>query len=132
MNTTATLLVQLERDRCEAMIQGDAARLAQLMHPDLFHVHAKGNVEHYDSYVGSALLKSTFTSLRRFDDLQVRVFGNAALMTGRQLAESVRKATGEHVRIDSMVTQVWALDGERWRQLSYQTTPIEMTVTPAA
>ena len=130
MTTIATLLVQLEQDRCRALLTANGERLKQLMHPDLFHVHARGNVEDFDSYTGSALLKSSYTTLQRFEDLSVRVFGDAALMTGRQLAISSRKATGEQVYIDSMVTQVWARNGERWQQLSYQTTPTEMTVTP--
>ena len=132
MNSIATLLVQLEKDRCQALLAGDAERLKQLMHPELFHVHARGNVEDFEAYTGTATLKSSYTTLQRFDDLKVHVFGGAALMTGRQLAISSRKATGEQVYIDSMVTQVWARNGERWQQRSYQTTPSEMTVTPPA
>jgi ketosteroid isomerase-like protein len=129
MNPIATLLVQLEHERCHALLAGDGERLKQLMHPDLFHVHARGSVENFEAYTVTSVLKSSYTTLRRFDDLQVHVFGDAALMTGRQLAISSRKATGERVYIDSMVTQVWARNGERWQQLSYQTTPSEMTVT---
>ncbi len=130
MNPDAALLLQCELDRCQALLDGDVERLRQLLHPGLFHVHAKGNVEDFDGYVGSVLAKSEFRVLRRFDDLHVRVFGDTAVMTGRQLAESVRRATGDHVRIESMVTQVWVREGAHWRQLSYQTTPMEMTVTP--
>jgi hypothetical protein len=132
MNPDAALLLQRELDRCQAILDGDLERLRQLLHPHLFHVHAKGNVEDFDSYLGSVLAKSEFRVLRRFDDLQVRVFGDTALMTGRQLTENVRRVTREHVRIDAMVTQVWIRNGAQWRQLSYQTTPIEMTVTPEA
>lgn len=129
MNTTESLLVQLERGRCQALLAGDQRRLKELMHADLFHVHARGNVESFESYTGSGALKSNYTVLQRFDDLRVQVFGDAALMTGRQLAVSSRKATGERVHIDSMVTQVWVRSDSGWQQLSYQTTPIELTVT---
>lgn len=132
VNPIATVLLQLEQDRCRALLTGDGERLKQLMHPELFHVHARGNVEDFETYIGIGALKSNYTTLQRFDDLKVRVFGDAALMTGRQLAISSRKATGESVYIDSMVTQVWARNGERWQQLSYQTTPTEMTITPAS
>ena len=40
MNTVPSLLMQLEQDRCQALLAGDGVRLKQLMHPDLFHVHA--------------------------------------------------------------------------------------------
>jgi ketosteroid isomerase-like protein len=131
VNAVTRLLLQLDRDRCQALVAGDHDRLRQILHPDLFHVHARGTVEDCEHYLDS-LSQRTFAIVQRFDDLKVRDFGNTAFMSGRQLAESVRRATGERVRIDSMVTQVWTLEGDRWRQLSYQTTPIEMTVTPAS
>ena len=53
MNSIATLLVQLEQDRCQALLAGTAERLKQLMHPELFHVHARGNVEDFKAYTGT-------------------------------------------------------------------------------
>ncbi|HYF19802.1 MAG TPA: nuclear transport factor 2 family protein [Ramlibacter sp.] len=132
MNAIAPLLIRLEEERCHALLTGDAERLKALMHPGLFHVHASANVEDFEAYTGTATLKSLYSQLRRFDDLKVQVLGDTALMTGRQLAVSSRRASGEQVYIDSMVTQVWVRNGEHWQQLSYQTTPREMKITPAA
>jgi hypothetical protein len=114
------------------MVAGDRARLMELLHRDLIHVHAKGQVDGYDSYFASGGFNVDYKNVQRFDDLSVRVLGSAALMTGRQLLEAVRKATGEKVRIDSFVTQCWVLEGTRWQQISFQTTPREMTVSPAS
>jgi ketosteroid isomerase-like protein len=124
-------LVHLEQERCAAMMAGDRERLKQLLHPDLIHVHAKGQVDSFDSYFASGGFKVDYTRVERFDDLRIRVFGDAALMTGRQLLEAVRKTSGEHVRIDSQVIQVWARNGTRWRQIAFQTTPTDMSVAPA-
>jgi uncharacterized protein (DUF4415 family) len=60
----------------------------------------------------------------------VRVFGDMALMTGRQLLEAVRKTSREQVRIDSQVMQAWVREGTRWQQIAFQTTPTEMSVSP--
>jgi ketosteroid isomerase-like protein len=125
-----TLLVQLETDRCQAMMAGDRERLKQILHPDLIHVHAKGQVDSFDSYFESGGFNVNYANLQRFDDLKVNVFGDAALMTGRQLLEAVRKATGDRVYIDSQVMQVWVLNDTRWQQIAFQTTPTEMSVTP--
>lgn len=35
------LLLQLEAERCKAMVAGDKVCLRQLLHKDLMHVHAK-------------------------------------------------------------------------------------------
>lgn len=126
------ILVQLEQERCRAMMAGDITRLKALLHPDLVHVHAKGQVDNFESYFSTGGFNVNYTNLQRFDDLRVRVQGNMALMTGRQLLEAVRKKTGDRVYIDSHVMQVWMLDGSQWRQLAFQTTPREMSVSPAA
>jgi Domain of unknown function (DUF4440) len=129
---TKSVLLRLEQERCRAMVAGDRARLMELLHRDLVHVHAKGQVDGYDSYFASGGFNVDYKNVQRFDDLSVRVLGSAALMTGRQLLEAVRKSTGEKVRIDSYVTQCWVLEGAGWQQISFQTTPREMTVSPAS
>jgi ketosteroid isomerase-like protein len=125
------MLVDLEQDRCSAMMSGDRERLKQLLHPDLIHVHAKGQVDSFETYFASGGFKVEYTKVERFGDLQVRVIGDAAVMTGRQLLEAVRKTSGEQVRIDSQVIQVWVREGTRWLQIAFQTTPTEMSVAPA-
>lgn len=127
----AATLAGLERDRCGAMMAGDREALKQLLHPGLIHVHAKGQVDSFESYFASGGFKVEYINVERFDDLQVRVFGDVALMTGRQLLQAVRKIGREQVRIDSQVIQVWVSDGSRWRQIAFQTTPTEMSVSPA-
>jgi len=53
-------LIDLEQQRCNAMVHGDTERLRELLHRDLVHVHAKGQVDGFDSY--SARAASTFTT----------------------------------------------------------------------
>src|SRR4051812_20116759 len=47
---TEALLLDLEAARCEAMKRADFARLREILHPSLMHVHAKGQVDDYESY----------------------------------------------------------------------------------
>jgi hypothetical protein len=54
-----------------------------------------------------------------------------AMMTGRQLLEAVRKGSGERVRIDSRVIQVWVRESQGWQQIAFQTTPTEFEVLAA-
>jgi len=126
-NDVAETLRRLELDRCEAMMAGDRNRLKQLLHKHLIHVHAKGQVDTYDSYFASGGFKVDYTRVER-GELEVRVLGDAAMMTGRQLLEAVRKGSGERVRIDSRVMQVWVREGQGWQQIAFQTTPTEFEV----
>lgn len=118
-----SILFQLEKRRCTAMVAGDRERLQQLLHPGLIHVHAKGYADSFESYLAPDGAKVKYTNVERFDDLQVRILGDSALMTGRQLLEGVRISSGELVSIQSQVMQVWVLEAGRWRQIAFQSTP---------
>ncbi|MGJ7504862.1 nuclear transport factor 2 family protein [Variovorax sp. ZT5P49] len=125
---TERLLLDLEAQRCNAMKRADFTRLREILHPDLVHVHAKGQTDNYESYFRSG---GTHVDYRQIDrsELKVQVLGDMALMTGRQLLVAVRKDGSGTVRIDSRVMQVWAREGDRWRQLAFQTTPLEMSIS---
>jgi ketosteroid isomerase-like protein len=123
----AKTLIDLEQQRCNAMMNGDTERLRQLLHRDLIHVHAKGQVDGFDSYFSTGGFNVHYKRVER-SELVVRVTGNSALMTGRQMLVGVRKNGTGTVTIDSRVMQVWVKEGERWQQLAFQTTPTEMSV----
>ncbi|CAN7619807.1 nuclear transport factor 2 family protein [Variovorax sp. LjRoot175] len=125
---TASLLLDLETQRCEAMKRADFARLREILHPGLTHVHAKGQTDDYESYFRAG---GTHVDYRQIDrsELKVQVLGSTALMTGRQLLVAVRKDGSGTVRIDSRVMQVWVQKDGQWRQLAFQTTPLEMSIT---
>lgn len=124
----AATLLDLEAQRCDAMKRGDFARLREILHPDLTHVHAKGQIDDYESYFRSGGTHVDYKQIDR-SDLKVQVLGETAVMTGRQMLVAVRKDGSGTVRIDSRVLQVWALHERRWRQIAFQTTPLEMSIT---
>ena len=123
-------LKRLEAERCRALLDGDRERLAQLLHPDLVHVHAKGQIDTYESYFAGGGFKVDYRRVER-GELKIWMSGDAALMTGRQLLEAERIASGEGIRIDSQVMQVWVRAGVSWQQVAFQTTPIEFIFTAA-
>lgn len=126
-HSTRAELIEMEAQRCSAMIDADFARLREILHPDLIHVHAKGQVDGYESYFASGGVKVDYKTLDR-SEMQVKVLGDCALMTGRQLLIAVRKDGSGTVRIDSRVMQTWIREDGRWRQLAFQTTPLHMSV----
>lgn len=126
--STESLLLELEAQRCEAMKSGDFTRLREILHPGLTHVHAKGQINDYDSYFRSGGTHVDYQQIDR-SELKVQVLGTCALMTGKQLLVAVRKDGSGTVRIDSRVMQVWAQEDGQWRQLAFQTTPLEMSIS---
>lgn len=79
MNTKddAALLRELEAARCAAMVDADFASLRKLLHEDLIHVHAKAQVDNYESYFSTGGFKVNYTRLE-CGDLAIRVYGHTA------------------------------------------------------
>lgn len=120
-------LIDLEQQRCNAMVNGDTERLRELLHRDLVHVHAKGQVDGFDSYFDTGGFNVHYQRVER-SELAVRVMGNTALMTGRKMLVGVRKNGTGTVTIDSRVMQFWVKEEERWQQVAFQSTPTAMSV----
>lgn len=120
-------ILEREKQRCDAMKRGDFDRLKELLHPALTHVHAKGQVDSYESYFRSGGTHVNYEQIDR-SNLRVQVLGQTAVMTGRQLLVAVRKDGSGTVRINSQVLQVWTQHEGQWRQIAFQTTPTEMSI----
>jgi Domain of unknown function (DUF4440) len=108
-------LIELERLRCEALIRRDAAALDALWPQDLMHIHSTGTVMGKDQLMRYVLETLQFLELTR-SDLKVQVYGDAALMTGRQIARMRRLDKPEPVNAESWVTQLWVRRAGGWVQ----------------
>jgi ketosteroid isomerase-like protein len=125
-------LLQLERQRCDALMRGDFDRLRELISADLTHVHTRGNVDGQDSYLHYMRQILEVKDVVR-SELRVRVFGNAAVMTGRQLSSSCLRGRDTVVTVESFVTQVWAREADgAWRQVAFQATGLGELPPPIA
>src|SRR5690606_11375170 len=93
-----------------------------LLHDDLVHIHASGQVETKAQFLASARQRLRFLRIER-GDYSVRLAGeNAAIGTGG-LKQRVRvEASGQEVDMDIITTQVWVRGGDGWRQLHFQAT----------
>jgi ketosteroid isomerase-like protein len=108
-------LIELERQRAEALIRRDAAALDALWPADLMHIHSTGTVMGKDQLMRYVLETLQFLELTR-SDLKVQVYGDAALMTGRQIARMRRVDKPEPVNAESWVTQLWVRRPGGWVQ----------------
>jgi len=108
-------LIELERQRAEALIRRDAALLDALWPADLMHIHSTGTIMDKVELLRYVLETLQFLQLER-SELKVQVYGNAALMTGRQKARIRRIDKPEPVTTDSWVTQLWVRGPAGWVQ----------------
>ncbi|WP_062516291.1 YybH family protein [Demequina gelatinilytica] len=122
-DATRAELLALEERRRRALIDVDMEALADLYDDALVHIHAPGLV-----HTKQMLLEHTATRRPYLDmwrgELEVRVLGDVALMTGL-LTNRLRNPDGGERTMSGQVTQVVRRcpDGA-WRYLSFQMTPL--------
>src|SRR5450755_914360 len=104
---------KLDNERIQAQIHADAAALERIYADDFIGVGPSGTVRTKPQVI------SDFTSgdLRfqsiTTDDVRVRVYGNAAVETGRSTMNGQDK--GNAVPHDTRFTRVWIKQQGRWR-----------------
>jgi len=104
---------KLDNERIQAQIHADVAALEQIYADDFIGVGPTGTVRTKPQVI------SDFTSgdLRfqsiTTDDVRVRVYGNAAVETGRSTMNGQER--GNAVPRDTRFTRVWVKHQGRWR-----------------
>lgn len=125
MNEQAIIntIKELEAERCRALVEGNLDALSQLVDDQLVHIHATGQVDNKHGYLQLVETAIRFLKVER-PDLQVRIYADVAVATGR-LSQSIEFcSTGERRELDVITTQIWALRDSRWRQISFQATSL--------
>ncbi|MEO8857265.1 MAG: nuclear transport factor 2 family protein [Burkholderiaceae bacterium] len=112
-----------EQQRHRALFDLDFETLADLVTEDLVYVHASGRVEDKAAYLEGLRTRFRFLNVER-PGLEVRVFGDIAIATGRLDQVLIILATGQEHTMKAFATQVWVRQGNDWRVASFQATNI--------
>lgn len=118
MENDRQAVLDLERRRCAAIGSGDLAALRDCLAEDYLHVGGAGATSTKDDY-----LRTIAQGPRAPDraNLQVRVYGDAAVLTGDLLNRI--GAPGQDAKIvHTFATQVAIRHSGTWRFVSFQLT----------
>jgi len=104
---------KLDNERIQAQIHADARVLERIYAPDFIGVGPSGTVRTKPQVIldftsGKLRFQSIIT-----DDVQVRVYGNTAVETGRSTMNG--QDNGQTVPRDTRFTRVWVKQQGRWR-----------------
>jgi uncharacterized protein (TIGR02246 family) len=119
--TVEQVIRKLDKERIQAQIHADAAALKRIYADDFIGIGPSGTVRTKPQVI------SDFTSgdLRfqsiTTDDVRVRVYGNAAVETGRSTMNGQDK--GSAVPHDNLFTRVWVKQQGRWRLVANHYSP---------
>ncbi|WP_157694159.1 nuclear transport factor 2 family protein [Hydrogenophaga crassostreae] len=131
--TITEQLTALETERCRCVVEQDYQRLGDMLSPALIHTHIRGNVDTKESYLRfvSGLVESL--ELRR-EGLRVVSLGDtAAVMHGKQINRARKRGQTDELLLESMVTQVWALEADgQWRLAAFHASPLSAPPPPVA
>jgi len=114
-------VLELEDARWRALMSNDVAELDELFSDDLSYTHSNAMMDTKSSYLGALR-----TGVFRYDaidrsDVQVRVVGGTAMVTG--LADITSVAGDRSVRTRALYSAVWAMEGDTWRFVCRHSTP---------
>jgi ketosteroid isomerase-like protein len=113
---------QIDNERVEAMLRSDIAVLDRICAADLIYTHSNGIVETKDQWIES--IKSGAQRYKMFDrdDVQVRIYGDAAILTGRSKVSVTSK--GQDKSFQLRFTAVYVKQQGRWQFVAWQSTRI--------
>lgn len=109
------------REWADAMVRGDAAALGRLFHDELIvtsgNATVRGKAEEMKDAGPSADIKTYFFNT---DDVRVRVYDDAAIVTGH--AKWRINYKGRDIDNERRYTSVYVKDKGRWRMVALQVT----------
>ena len=113
----------------EALKQFDLKSIQSLLAEDYSQTDLRGKMqdrapwlEYFNSYVAAVHSGDAKFDIT-FEDAKVRVYGNAAVVTGGATVKGQRK--GVPVNNVTRFTNVWVKRRGTWQLISYQATPVE-------
>jgi len=111
--TVEEAIRKVDQERIQAQIHADAKALDRIYAPDFIGIGPSGTVrtkpQVLSDFTSGGLKFQSITT----DDVQVRVYGNAAVETGR--STMIGQDAGKTVPRDNRFTRVWVMQQGRWR-----------------
>src|SRR5712692_6988786 len=113
---------KLEEERNQAILHADTAALDRMTSDDYTLINQRGELikkaQILDGFKSGAI---KFDS-RELSDLNVRVYGNSAVVTGRVTQKSTEN--GRDTSGENRFTRVYVKEKDRWVSVAQQATPI--------
>src|SRR5215813_1552715 len=111
---------KIEEERNQAILAGDAAALDRLTSDDYTFITQRGELRTKAEIVDGFKAGSFRYSARDVTDLTVRVYGDAAVVTGRANQKGTEK--GGDYSGENRFTRVYVRQGGRWMTVALQVT----------
>jgi ketosteroid isomerase-like protein len=115
-------IMKMEKDRAQAVVRADVAAIAAETADDYTLINANGQLSGKAETMDAIKTGSIKLTSNELSDLKVRVYGNAAIVTGRSDAKGT--IGGREVKGPILFTRVYVKKNGRWQSVAFQQTPI--------
>ena len=116
------VIKKLDDERIQAQIHADATALDRIYAADFIGVGPSGTVRTKPQVISDFTSGDLKFQSITIDDVQVRVYENTAVETGR--STMIGQDKGKAVPRDNRFTRVWIKDGGRWRLVANHYSPL--------
>ena len=116
-------ILEIEKERNQAIISGDAVALERMTSDNYTFITLRGELRTKTEIVQGFKSGSFHYESRQISDLNVRVYGNAAIVTGRSIQKG--RENGKDYSGDYRFTRVYVKQDGRWQTVALQTTLIQ-------
>jgi hypothetical protein len=117
-----SVIQELEAKRYKAVLELDFATFDHLCHDELVYSHSGGNRDSRQDY--TAKLRTGTLRYHRIENSieSITIVGNTALVLGRMKADLTVNGTDKTINNSSLA--VWVQEGDEWKFIAYQPTPL--------
>ena len=112
-------IIKLEQTVTDAQFKKDRAALERLLADDYLYTHSNGSVLNKAQEIAESMSSDVQWTDSKFADLKVRIFGDVAVLTGRQ---TIRGAAKGYVPGPCRITDIFVKRNGRWQHVGGQST----------
>jgi ketosteroid isomerase-like protein len=116
----AAAIAEAERELAAAHLSLDLDTIERLLHPDYVIVQPGGRIESKAEVLASYRVGGRHWDTAEVDQLDVRLHGDTAIVTGRWRASG--ENNGEPFDYAARFLSVWVKESGRWRNIAYMAT----------
>src|SRR5213595_3405896 len=118
-NATEQEIIILEQAATDAQFKKDRATLERLLADDYLYTHSNGSVLNKAQEIAESMSSDVQWTDSKFADLKVRVFGDVAVLTGRQTIQGTAKG---YVPGPRRITDIFVKRSGHWQWVGGQAT----------
>ena len=122
MSENGDRIIALDKERMQAMVDQDAAKLKNMICKDLVYTHSSARLDTKESLIGNMESGATVYKACTASDVEALDLGDSVVLTGR--ADITVEAHGNPNSFSVRFTDVWQNQDGTWRMVAWQATKL--------